>query len=128
MGTTIGLVKLDELQSTYEYLRATEIKFKTTLDALINMPIEELKALLLAWASAGLPNGFEFLDVNVPSMPVDCSDGKKRTSLEEYIIFTCARTVYEYLQMLQDRLVGIHVTFVVKDCDLCFLVSKQTTS
>jgi uncharacterized protein YfaP (DUF2135 family) len=125
MGETIGLVKLDELQSSYEYLRSTETRFKSTMDAFVNMNIEDLKASLLGWAAQGLPDSYELLRVNVPFVPVDCSDGQRRLTIEEYIIFTCNKTLYDYLQSLQNRLVGIQATFVVKENQLCFLVSKQ---
>lgn len=112
MGDSLGIIQIDEIVASAEYTAGQERVLRDALNAIGEVPQETLKSKLLTWASLGAPSNYTIHSVTLPTVPVMCSDGQERHSIDDYIAFVSGKTIYDHVAALRPRLVGFTVTFV----------------
>jgi len=129
MTESLGIVQLDDIVASAEYTTGQETGLRGALNAIGEVPLETLRSKLLAWASLGAPANHIIHSIQLPAMPVMCSDGQERSSVDDYILFVSGKTIYDHVAALRPRLVGFTVTFVrtEQNC-LNVMVSKASDS
>ena len=127
MGAPLGIVRIDEIEASYEFLSAREKELKDSLEALATVPHEDLKSWLIGWAKTGMETNFPIVKLKAPEMPKACSDGQLRENLDEYILYSSGNTLQAHVRGLQNRMVGIKVTYALIDNFITIMVSKADT-
>lgn len=103
-------ITLTEILSEQQVLLQKELNDKATLESISQLSIETLRAKLIAWAVAGLPNAYEIHRVTI-TPPSACSDGVVR-NLADYVVFCSGKTMAQHVAPLQITLPDIQVGFV----------------
>jgi hypothetical protein len=115
-------ITLSEILSTREVLIQRETSDKAKLDAIATIPIDELRAKLIAWATADFPNNYPVYSLII-SPPAVCSDGVVR-ELADYIVFCSGKTLTEHIAPVQAMLPDITVAFLYSPPMISVVVLK----
>ncbi len=116
------VVTFDDILNSVEYIRTKEAADKVVLDGIGSISLETLKSQLVLWGTAGFPNAYVISKVTVEPPPT-CSDGVSR-SLADYIQFCSGKTISEHVQLVQDKVSGIVVSFANYGSYIGIVVSK----
>jgi hypothetical protein len=115
-------ITIDDLLNSIEVVRQKESSDKILLENIGNISQEDLKTKLIAWAVAGFPNVYELLQVSIVP-PSTCSDGISR-GLAEYIQFCSGKTIHDHVNILQQKVTNIVVSFANMGNYISIVVSK----
>ena len=115
-------ITLDDIMNSVEFIRQKELSDKNTLEGIGNMSSDSLKSQLVLWGTAGFPNAYVILQVPIQP-PTVCSDGVTR-DISDYIQFCSGKTIQEHVQLLQDKVVGINISFANFGSYVGIVVSK----
>jgi hypothetical protein len=116
------VIRLDDLLSHSTILLQKEATDAATLAAVGNPDMNSLRDRLVAWAVTGFAGSVRIAEISV-TPPAQCSDGVVR-DLGDYIQFISGKTVYEYLDILAQKLPDFRVAFVYMGSSIQFMVSK----
>jgi hypothetical protein len=115
-------ISLLDITTAIDVVRVTELEDKARLEAIGTLSFESLKASLIQWALAGYPNAQVIHSVFI-SPPSVCSDGVSRT-LGDYVLFCSGKMIHEHVQVLQDRVTDITVSFANFGSAIGIIVSR----
>ena len=116
-------ILLSEILASQEALLARETEDKSKLEAIGQIPLDVLRAKLIAWAVAGFPNSYSVHDLTMKP-PAWCSDGVVR-DLSDYIKFCSGKPLFDHLAGLQATLPDITVGFTFSAPTISIVVIKQ---
>lgn len=116
-------ISIQDILSSVEVSQNQEASDKAKLEAIGVISFETLRASLLQWAIRGFPNAYTIYEIPM-SAPNVCSDGVTR-NLPDYIIFCSGKTINEHVDVLQQRLVDITVSFAYSGAAILIVVSRQ---
>ena len=116
-------ILMSEILASQESLLAQEDADKRKLESIGQIPLEGLRAKLIAWAIAGFPNNYSVYDLTM-SPPLICSDGVER-DLSDYIKFCSGKPLYGHLDSLRATLPDITVGFTFLAPTISIVVLKQ---
>ena len=102
-------ITLDDIMTSVEYIRIKEQTDKVSLESIGNMTPDSLKIQLIQWATGGFQNVYVIMKVTIQP-PQICSDGVSR-ELTDYIQYCSGKSIQEHVQILQDKVVGINISF-----------------
>lgn len=117
-----ALISIDDLLNSMEVVRQKEADDKTVLESIGNISQEALKTKLIAWAVAGFPNAYGIHAITILP-PTTCSDGVSR-DLTDYISFCSGKTIQEHVDILQQKVSNISVSFANMGSYISIVVSK----
>lgn len=120
--TPLPPITIDDLLNSTSIIIKKETDDKLALEGIGTIPYDALKTKLLAWAAAGFPNVYEIHRVSIIP-PTVCSDGVSR-DLPTYIQFCSGKTIQEHVAILQDRVVGMVISFANVGGYISIVVSK----
>jgi hypothetical protein len=115
-------ITIDDIVNSIDYIKIKEAGDKVILETIGNMSADTLKSQLVLWGTAGFPNAYVILKVTVEP-PATCSDGVSR-NLADYIQFCSGKTITEHVQLVQDKVSGIVVSFANYTSYIGIVVSK----
>ncbi len=116
-------ISIQDILGSVEVAQNRESSDKAKLEAIGLISFETLRGSLLQWANRGFPNAYTIYEVPM-TPPSTCSDGVTR-SLPDYIVFCSGKTISEHVDVLQQRLVDITVSFAYSGSAILIVVSKQ---
>jgi hypothetical protein len=116
-------ISIQDILGSAEVVQNQEAGDKAKLEAIGLISFETLRASLLQWATRGFPNAYTIYEVPMTA-PSVCSDGVTR-SLPDYIIFCSGKTINEHVDVLQQRLVDITVSYAYTGAVILIVVSRQ---
>lgn len=115
-------ISIDDLLNSMEVVKQKEADDKNLLESIGNISQEALKTKLIAWAVAGFPNAYGIHSITILP-PATCSDGVKR-DLTDYIQFCSGKTIHEHVEVLQQKVANISVSFANMGSYISIVVSK----
>ena len=115
-------ISLADILSAIEVVQQKEATDKSLLEGIGSVSTESLRPLLIQWALRGFPSVFPIMEVVVVPPP-QCSDGVTR-GLTSYITFCSGKTMHEHVDILQQKLAGISVSFANMGSHIAIVVSK----
>lgn len=115
-------IGIDDLLNSIEVIQKKEADDKLLLESIGNLSQEELKSKLISWAIAGFPNTHEIHTITILP-PSICSDGVTR-DLPGYIAFCSGKTIHEHIDLLQQKVTNISVSFANMGTHISIVVSK----
>jgi hypothetical protein len=116
-------ISIQDILGSVEVVQNQESEDKAKLEAIGVISFETLRASLLQWATRGFPNAYTIHEVPMTA-PSVCSDGVAR-NLPDYIVFCSGKTINEHVDVLQQRLVDITVSFAYSGSAILIVVSRQ---
>lgn len=116
-------ISIQDILGSAEVVQNREADDKDKLEAIGVISFEALRASLLQWANRGFPNAYTIHEVPMAA-PSVCSDGVTR-NLPDYILFCSGKTINEHVDVLQQRLVDIVVSFAYSGSAILIVVSRQ---
>jgi hypothetical protein len=116
-------ISIQDILGSAEVVQNQEAGDKAKLEAIGVISFETLRASLLQWATRGFPNAYTIYEVPMTA-PNVCSDGVTR-SLPDYIVFCSGKTINEHVDVLQQRLVDIAVSYAYTGAVILIVVSRQ---
>jgi hypothetical protein len=116
-------ISIQDILGSVEVVQNREAGDKAKLEAIGLISFETLRASLLQWANRGFPNAYTIYEVPMTA-PNVCSDGVTR-SLPDYIVFCSGKTINEHVDVLQQRLVDITLSFAYSGSAILIVVSRQ---
>jgi hypothetical protein len=116
-------ISIQDILGSVEVSQNRESEDKAKLEAIGVISFETLRSSLLQWATKGFPNAYTIYEVPM-TPPNVCSDGVSR-SLPDYIVFCSGKTINEHVDVLQQRLIDIAVSFAYTGSVILIVVSKQ---
>lgn len=116
-------ISIQDILGSVEVVQNQESNDKSKLEAIGVISFETLRASLLQWATRGFPNAYTIHEVPMTA-PSVCSDGVVR-NLPDYIVFCSGKTINEHVDVLQQRLVDITVSFAYSGSAILIVVSRQ---
>ena len=115
-------ISIEELLNSMEVVKQKETDDKSLLESIGNISQEALKTKLIGWAVAGFPSAYGIHTVTIVP-PSSCSDGVSR-SLTDYILFCSGKTIREHINVLQQKVTNISVSFANMGSHISIVVSK----
>ena len=115
-------ISLLDITNAMEVVRIKEEQDKHLLEAIGTLSFDSLKSSLIQWALLGYPNAHVIHSVFI-SPPSVCSDGVSRT-LGDYVLFCSGKMIHEHVQVLQDRVTDITVSFANFGSAIGIIVSR----
>jgi hypothetical protein len=116
-------ISIQDILGSVEVVQNQESDDKAKLEAIGVISFDALRASLLQWATRGFPNAYTIYEVPMTA-PSVCSDGVAR-NLPDYIVFCSGKTINEHVDVLQQRLVDIIVSFAYSGSAILIVVSRQ---
>jgi hypothetical protein len=116
-------ISIQDILGSVEVVQNQESNDKSKLETIGLISFDTLRASLLQWASRGFPNAYTIYEVPMTA-PSVCSDGVAR-NLPDYIVFCSGKTINEHVDVLQQRLVDITVSFAYSGSAILIVVSRQ---
>jgi hypothetical protein len=116
-------ISIQDILGSVEVVQNREAGDKAKLEAIGLISFETLRASLLQWATRSFPNAYTIYEVPMTA-PSVCSDGVTR-NLPDYIVFCSGKTINEHVDVLQQRLVDITVSFAYSGSAILIVVSRQ---
>ncbi len=116
-------ISIQDILGSVEVSQNREAEDKAKLEAIGVISFETLRSSLLQWATKGFPNAYTIYEVPMVA-PALCSDGVAR-SLPDYIVFCSGKTINEHVDVLQQRLIDITVSYAYTGSTILIVVSKQ---
>jgi len=117
-------ISLLDIVNSVEVVRIKEQQDKLLLEAIETLSFDSLKSSLIQWALLGYPNAHVIHSVAITPPPT-CSDGVTRT-LGDYVLFCSGKMIHEHVQVLQDRVTDITVSFANFGSSLGIVVSRPS--
>lgn len=117
------IITFEELQSSLEALRSKESSDRLSVIQFVEPDAEELKKKLLQWASLGFPDIFVLFSLPI-EVPGKCSDGQVR-DLFNYVNYLLASTLGEKIQLLNQKLPGMQLSYSIQNTMVNMHVSKS---
>jgi hypothetical protein len=117
------VITLADILSATELVHQKETADKALLESIGNVTFESLRTTLIQWASAGFPNAYQLMNISI-TPPSVCSDGVSR-SLADYIVFCSGKTINEHVDVLQQKLPDMTVSFANMGGSIAIVVSKK---
>jgi len=117
-------ISLLDIVNSMEVVRIKEQQDKRLLEAIGTLSFDTLKSSLIQWALLGYPNAHVIHFVAITPPPT-CSDGVTRT-LGDYVVFCSGKMIHEHVQVLQDRVTDITVSFANFGSSLGIVVSRPS--
>jgi len=115
-------ISLADILNSAEVVTQKEANDKALLESIGTASLEEITNKLIAWATSGFPNAYPLFEISI-TPPVVCSDGVTR-DLSAYIQFCSGKTINQHVQVLQDRMTDIIVSFANIGGSIGIVVSK----
>lgn len=115
-------ITIDDLLNSIEVLHEKEASDKILLESIGNISQEVLKTKLVTWAVAGFPSAYEIHSVAI-NIPTSCSDGVNR-NLTDYILFCSGKTIQGHVDLLQQKVENISISFANMGTYISIVVSK----
>jgi hypothetical protein len=128
-GTTMDppppppVITLADIMNATELVQQKETADKSLLESIGNVSFESLRSKLIQWASTGFPNAYQLMSISI-SPPQVCSDGITR-GLPDYIVFCSGKTINEHVDLLQEKLPDMTVSFANMGGSIAIVVSKK---
>lgn len=119
-------ISLTDILNDTQVLQQKEVADKATLESIGQMSYDELRKKLVEWAVRRFPNAYPINEIAV-SAPNVCSDGVARP-LQEYILYCSGKTLQQHIEVLQQRVDGIIVSFSYTGFSIQIVVSKAESS
>lgn len=119
-------ISLSDILNDTQVLQRKEVADKAILESIGQISYEELRKKLVEWALRGFPNVYPINEVAVSAPPV-CSDGEVRT-LQDYILYCSGKTLQQHIEVLQQRVADITVSFSYTGFSIQIVVSKDESS
>lgn len=119
----LPLITIEELLSSIEVLQQKELADKVLLESIGKLSQDFLKTKLINWALAGFPNVYEIYTVTIIP-PISCTDGVTR-NLSEYILFCSGKSIREHLDILEQKMQNISVSFANMGSYISIVVSRN---
>jgi hypothetical protein len=116
-------ISIQDILGSVEVAQNQEADDKAKLESIGLISFENIRASLLQWATSGFPNAYKIHEVPMTA-PSVCSDGVTR-NLPDYIVFCSGKTINEHVDVLQQRLVDIIVSFAYSGSAILIVVSRQ---
>lgn len=116
------MISLNDIVNAVEIVQLKEAADKSALESISSLSFDGLRASLIQWATTGYTNAYVIHSVPI-TPPNVCSDGVSR-NLSEYIQFCSGKTINEHVQLLQDRMTDIIVSFANSGNMIIIVVSK----
>jgi hypothetical protein len=117
------LITLADILNATEVIHQKETADKSLLESIGNVSFDSLRSKLIQWASAGFPNAYQLMNISIIP-PSVCSDGVTR-SLADYILFCSGKTIHEHVDVLQQKLPDMTVSFANMGGSIAIVVSKK---
>jgi hypothetical protein len=117
------IITFEELQSTQEALSAKENSDRISVSLFVNPNPEDLRNKLLQWAGLGFPNIFIVSTVSL-EVPSKCLDGQTR-NIYSYVDYLLGTTLSEKIQILNQKLLGITISYSFQNSIVQMQVSKS---
>ena len=114
-------ITLEEIMNDHAVLLVKEAQDKSLIDEIGSQHVSVLKPKLIEWVSAGKPNVFPIMTLDIQP-PTKCSDGISR-GLSDYITFCSGKPIHQHVAALQLKLVGIQVSFANINGQVSIVVS-----
>lgn len=121
-STGPDVLSLDDILNEHDVLVAKEEADKAKLEQIWSQHISAIKPKLIEWVGRGKPNAFPIMLLDIKTL-AKCSDGIVRT-LPEYIKFCSGKSMYEHVELLQSKLVGITVSVANINGQIAVVVSE----
>jgi hypothetical protein len=115
-------ITLADILNEQQFLLQKEADDKRALDAIGNITFDALRSTLIHWASIGFPNAYTLMQVSIVP-PAVCSDGASR-GLADYISFCSGKTINEHVDILQQKLPDMAVSFANMGSHIAIVVSR----
>lgn len=115
-------ISINDILSSVEVLEQKEAADKGILEGIGAITFETLKSKLIQWAKTGFPNAYEIYQVNI-TPPNVCSDGVTR-DLATYIQFCSGKTITEHVEVLQNKVTDMTISFANMGTYIAIVVSK----
>jgi len=116
------MISLADIVNAAEVVAQKELSDKALLESIGTLSLETVTSKLLLWGKTGFQNAFPLVNVSIVP-PAVCSDGVTR-SLQDYIQFCSGKTIQQHVQVLQDRMTDISVSFANMGDSISIVVSK----
>jgi hypothetical protein len=117
------VITLADIMNATELVQQKETADKSLLESIGNVSFESLRSKLIQWASTGFPNAYQLMSISI-SPPQVCSDGITR-GLPDYIVFCSGKTINEHVDLLQQKLPDMTVSFANMGGSIAIVVSKK---
>ena len=117
------VITLADILNATELVQQKEVADKALLESIGNVTFESLRSKLIQWGVLGFPNAYTLMEVSV-SPPQTCSDGVVR-GLADYIVFCSGKTINEHVDVLQQKLPDMNVSFANMGGNIAIVVSKK---
>ena len=119
----LAVITLADILNATELVRQKEIADKSSLESIGNVTFDSLRSKLIQWGILGFPNAFTLMEISIIP-PQTCSDGVVR-GLADYIVFCSGKTINEHVDLLQQKLPDMIVSFANMSGNVAIVVSKK---
>jgi hypothetical protein len=115
-------ITIADILNEQQLVLQKEANDKSALEAIGTMTCDSLRSTLIHWASIGFPNAYTLMQVSI-TPPAVCSDGASR-GLADYITFCSGKTINEHVNILQQKLPDMAVSFANMGSHIAIVVSR----
>jgi hypothetical protein len=115
-------ITIADILNEQQLVLQKEANDKSALEAIGSMTFDSLRSTLIHWASIGFPNAYTLMQVSI-TPPAVCSDGASR-GLADYITFCSGKTINEHVNILQQKLPDMAVSFANMGSHIAIVVSR----
>jgi hypothetical protein len=122
LPTEPATISLADILNSAQVVTQKEASDKALLESIGTASLNEITNKLIVWATTGFPNAYPLFNISI-TPPAVCSDGVTR-DLTAYIQFCSGKTINEHVQVLQDRMTDIIVSFANMGNAIAIVVSK----
>lgn len=116
------IISLADILNSAQVVLQKEANDKILLESIGTASLSDITSKLIVWATSGFPNAYPLFDIAI-APPAVCSDGVSR-NLSDYIQFCSGKTINQHVQLLQDRMSDIIVSFANMGTSIAIVVSK----
>ena len=122
-ATYPATVSIDDILSEHDVIAQKEVTDRAELVKIGETTPEQLRPALIAWAKAGCPAAHRLFSVSV-TPPAVCSDGVARDFFP-YVEYVLGAPVHTYMMQLQDKLVGMTLSYSINPNEIAIHVTKK---
>lgn len=117
------VITLADILTATEVIQQKEAADKALLESIGSVTFDSLRSKLIQWAVLGFSNAYTLMDIQV-TPPQTCSDGATR-GLADYIVFCSGKTINEHVDVLQQKLPDMNVSFANMGGSIAIVVSRK---
>ena len=117
------VITLADILNATELVQQKEVADKALLESIGNVTFDSLRSKLIQWGVLGFPNAYTLMEITI-TPPQSCSDGVVR-GLSDYIVFCSGKTINEHVDVLQQKLPDMIVSFANMSGNIAVVVSKK---